>query len=447
MPAPGSQTLDMTSGPPLRLLTRFAVPLMLGSAFQLLYTLADGAVVGRLIGVGAFAAVGASSFAHWLVLSAILGLTQGFGVRLAQRFGARDAVGLRAAYRAAVGLAVLLGVALSVAGPLLTRPVLALLHTPPDILEDASAYFSLLTAGLAFSFLYNAFGSALRALGNSRAPLMAMVLSSVLNVGLDLCFVGGLHMGVAGAALATVLAQGAAVGICWARLRGVEILRGEGGPWFAKGELGPLMRLGGPAALRNAVTAAGGLVMQAVVNGYGAIFIAGVAAAWKLYGLLEVIGGGYEGAVATFVAQNHGAKRQDRVRQGVARARTVLLAASVVSAAAVVLLGQRLLGLLLAGEDAPAALAVGQNQLTAMAAFLPTLYLLLLYRAALQGSGDALRPMVSGFVELAVRVAGILILPRWLGHWGVYWAEVAGWPVAAAQLMVGYFVRLRQKPK
>jgi Na+-driven multidrug efflux pump len=203
-------------------------------------------------------------------------------------------------------------------------------------------------------------------------------------------------------------------------------------------ESAQLLRLGGPLALSNAVTSIGGLVMQAVVNSYGAAFIAGIAAAWKLYGLMEIIGGGYEAAVATFVAQNKGAENTRRWKSGVSSARNLLLVVSAIVALIIALLGRQLLGTMLVGESAAEAIAVGRNQLYAMAILMPSLYMLLIYRSALQGTGSAFWPMVSGFIELAMRIAGILTLPLIWGYWGVYIAEVIGWPVAAAQLIVAY---------
>ncbi|MDR1532264.1 MAG: MATE family efflux transporter [Clostridiales bacterium] len=437
-----TQLNDMTTGKPLGILTRFAVPLMLGNTLQFFYTIADSAVVGRLIGVEAFAAVGAAGLYYWLGVSVVLGLTQGFGVLFAQRFGARDEGGLKQAFAAAAVLSLLGGLLFSLLAALSVEPVLKLLNTPLNILEDAKLYLHILLGGLLLSFVYNLFCAVLRALGDSKTPFYAMILSSILNILLDIAFVKFFSLRVAGVALATLIAQITAWAFCFLKICAIPQLRGMARYMSpARDNLETareLIRLGGPMAFRNFVISLGGMALQYVINGFGAVFIAGIAAAWKMYSLLEIVGAAFEGAVAVFVSQNFGAGCFDRIAACLKNARRVLIGASCVIAPLILIFGRRLLGVLMSGESAEQALNIGHNQLAAMALTLPSLFMLFIYRAALQGMGSAFVPMMSGFIELFMRVVCIALLPIFFNEWGVYAADVAGWPIAAIYLYINF---------
>ncbi|WP_102410865.1 MATE family efflux transporter [Beduinella massiliensis] len=434
-----AKSMDMTRGRPARLIVTFALPLMLGTIFQQLYSLVDSAVVGRLLGVDAFAAVGAASFFGWLSFSVVLGLSQGFGVLFAQRFGAKT--GLKRAVSMALLLTLALGAALTALFQLAVHPVLLLVRTPDALLSGALAYLRWTLGGLVVTFLYNAAASLLRAVGDGRTPLVAVILSSVLNIVLDLLFVAALHLGISGVALATVLAQFFAFGYCLWKLRTYpDLLPALGDFRLEAGTLHELLRLGAPLAFRDAVISVGGLVVQSVINGYGVLFVAGTTAARRYFGLMEMAGGALEGALATFVGQNYGAGEGDRIRTGVRICVRIAVVCAVAVALLIVALGRPLLGLLVApGEEAAQAIGVGYANLCAIALCLPALYLLYVYRSALQGIGRPFVPMLSGFAELLLRIAAVYLLPRWFGVWGVYFAEPAGWVGAGLLLCVSYY--------
>ena len=198
---------SMTSGAPLQHIVSFAIPITLGSLFQLIYSIVDSAVVGRLIGVDAFAAVGAAGNMNWMIVSVILGVTQGFGTITAQHFGSGDSDQIRKSFAASMFLSLGTGIVLSVAAMLAADPLLRMLQTPEEIFADTSAYIRVLFGGLFITFLYNNLGASLRAVGNSRTPFYALIISSVLNVVLDIALVSLTPWGVAAAALATVIAQ------------------------------------------------------------------------------------------------------------------------------------------------------------------------------------------------------------------------------------------------
>ena len=434
----------MTEGKPFGLMARFAVPMALANALNLAYTLADGAVLGRLLGVDAFAAVGATASLYWLVLSFAIGVAQGFGVLFAQRFGAKDAPGLRKAFATSALLAAGLGALVAGAGVAWSRLALAALNTPLELMGGASLYIGWLLGGMPVTFANLLAGAMLRSLGDSKTPLRAMAFSTALNIALDVAL--AVPFGIAGVAAATLLSQLAACAYC------ARSLRGLGGARFTRRDLcsdsaKALLRLALPIGARNAVIEAGGLAVQAYVNAYGADFVTGVAAAKRMYSFMLAAGSAFEASVATFVAQNFGAGRIARVRRGVSVGLWTMLAASAVVAAATLLFGRAAISLLIEGEPARIAVVLdyGQRQLMALAAGLPALHVLFLFRSALQGVGDTRAPALSGFLELAGRLAAVLLLAPVVGIWGVYFADAAGWLLAAILLAASYAAASRSR--
>lgn len=425
------------------MMLRFSIPLLLTNVLQMVYSLADSAVVGRMLGVEAFASVGATGSTFWLVMSAVLGTSHGFGTVFAQRFGAKDMDGLRRAFVTAVYITAALGVGIGLAGGLGSRALLRLLNTPPELLDGAALYLSILLGGMLITFAYNLLGAALRAMGDSQTPLRAMIIASVLNIALDIALV--IPFGMAGIAAATLLAQSFACIYCFVILRKTGALKDcgfKGDRQSAKA----LLRLGLPLGLRNASIEIGGLIVQWHINGYGAEFVAGVAAAKRMYSLLLVAAGAGEAAVATFVAQNFGAGRIDRVKQGVRAGLRLMLVSSGIIMALSLLCGRFILGLLVEGDhdQVAAVLDAGMRQLQLLAYGLPVLYLLFLYRSALQGIGKPLIPVLSGFAELAFRIAAVLFLTPVLGETGVLLADPAGWVPATLLLIISYRLIFRK---
>ena len=434
---------SMTSGAPLGQIVGFAVPIALGSLLQLVYSIVDSAVVGRLIGVEAFAAVGAAGNMNWMFVSVILGITQGFGTVTAQHFGSGDGEKVRRSFSASLLLSLCVGAVLSVAAVVAVDPVLRMLQTPEAIFADASSYLRVMSGGLVVTFLYNNLGASLRAVGNSRTPFYALVFSSVLNVLLDILLVSLTPWGVAAAALATVLAQGTACFCCFVVVQKIDDFR------LIRGKILPdrkmllsHIRVGGTMGFRNLVTDVVGIITQYYINGYGVDFIAAIAASKKMYGLLELVSCGMEGAVATYVAQNYGARRMDRIRSGLRQSAVVMLVGAGVIMAGMLLCGRTLMGLLISGDtdEVDRVLFYACEQLNLMLAFLPSLYLLYLFRAALQGMGSVTLTMISGLIELVTRLLVVFTMPALIGRWGIYLIEVSSWPTAMLYLCIAFFV-------
>ena len=435
-------TMDMTKGRIAPQLIRFGVPLMLSSVLQLLYSLCDSLVVGRLIGVEAFAAVGAASLLSWLPMSMLLGMSHGFGVTMSQLFGAGDDAGLRWAAGLSAGMGLLLAMLMSGVGIVFLPQMLATMRTPAEILEPETQYLRVIFLGLGLFILYNVAASLLRAAGDSRTPLAALIVSTLLNIALDYILVAFAGMGVSGVALATVLAQLVSLLVCLVRLR----IRPLKTPQTEIAGMSPgaiarqLLKLGMPPMLRDGVIAVGGLFVQSVVNGFGVAFVAGMTAARRYFSMMEMAGGALEGALATFVGQNAGAGNVDRVHSGTRTAVLLGLISSALTATVAAVFAHPLIALLVAESNAEV-VRVGVIALRLTALFLPSLYLLCLYRASLQSMGDALVPMLSGFAEMALRIACVVALPPFIGASAAYFADGLGWVAAMILLMAAYYRR------
>lgn len=440
-----NNTLDMTKGRPLTLMLRFALPIMLTSILQQLYSLADGMIVGRFLGMDAFAAIGAAGFIAWLPQNMFLGLSHGLGVVLGQLFGAGDREGFR---RANLRCALLCGGMAIVASALLIifrDSLLALMKTPAEMLEYDRDYLLVIYMGLIFFAMFNWAASALRALGDSRTPMLAAFAASGVNIALDYVLIKFIPMGVTGAALATVIAQALSLVICLAALKAKNPEFPARAAKPVDGSFGRLLRLGIPPMLRDGVIAVGGLYVQAVVNTFGVAFVAGVTAASRYFSIVSMAGGSLEGAMATFAAQNTGAGNPERMKKG-ARSATVLTMIFAAVSVTVTFFAAPVLIRLITGIYDGEAFRTGVFVLHCTACFLPFLHLLYLYRAAIQGMGDSLFPMLSGFAELAMRVFSVLALTSFIGSTAACIADGLGW-LGAAALVIGRYAFMMKRLK
>lgn len=438
-------TQIMTEGKPWKLILGLALPLMFGNIFQQLYTVMDTLIVGRVLGVNALAALGASDWLNWMILGLITGITQGFSILAAQKFGAGKIEELKQTVGASITLSAISTIIIELLSQVLLLPLLKLLDTPVDILPMSVTYLRILFAGIPIVMTYNLLASLLRALGDGRTPLYAMVVASVLNILLDILFVAGFHTGVGGAAAATLIAQAIAALYCLLVILRMEILHIR--PVHlrpARQLVWQLFSLGTPMAAQNTIIAIGGLVIQSIINGFGVIFIAGYTASNKLYGILEIAATSYGYAMVTYVGQNLGAGLFQRIRQGVKHALGIALATSVVIALTMLLTGRFLVGSFITGnpEEVLAATDIAYQYLAIMSIFLPILYLLHLYRSSLQGMGDTMLPMASGIAEFVMRTGAALTLPRLLGKEGIFYAEILAWVGADLILITAYYVRI-----
>lgn len=442
-----SGTKNMTEGRPLPLIVSFALPLMVGNVFQQMYTVVDTMVVGKTLQVSALASLGAADWLNFLVLGIVCGLPQGFGILIAQQFGARQYEDLKRAVGCSAVLSLISAAVLVLLGHILILPVLRLLNTPEEILPGSVLYLRILFSGIPVVLFYNLLAAILRSLGDSKTPLSAMIVASITNICLDLLFVPVFGWGIAGAAIATVLAQGVSGLFCLLRLRKVSFLKMEPGHFRLDRSFSrQLLGLGLPVAAQNGIIAIGGMLIQSVVNGFGVVFIAGYTAANKMYGILEMAAVSFGSAMMTYVGQNLGAGKLHRIRQGVRVGTLVCVAISGVICGAMLVFGRFILSGFISGtpETAAQALDIAFEYLTVMSLCLPMLYILYVVRAAILGVGNTLLSLVSGFAELAMRTAGVFLLPAVAGYYGIFYAEVAAWLGADLILIPGYFLLIRR---
>ena len=438
---------DMTTGRPLPLIISFALPLMVGNIFQQLYTVVDTMVVGKALGVDALAALGATDWLYWMLLGMIQGVTQGFGILMAREFGAKQYESLRKVVGSSTSLSIIFALLFLILGQAVAKPILVLLNTPVQIMDGSLLYLRIMFLGIPIVMIYNLLATILRSLGDGQTPLYAMIVAALTNIALDILFVLVLHLGIAGAAVATLIAQGISSIYCLQKIRKINFMTLKKKHFALEPALaGQLLSLGSPMAAQNAIIAVGGMIIQGVVNGYGVAFIGGFTAANKLYGVLEIAATSYGYAMITYVGQNLGAARIERIKTGMGWAIAVALATSALIAAVMLGCGQYIIGAFISGtpEEAAAATKVGVTYLSVMSICLPILYILHVTRSAVQGMGNTVLPMVSGIAEFIMRTGGVLILPALMGENGIFIAEVLAWLGADLILVPSYFVMVKR---
>lgn len=443
----GTNEKNMTTGSPGKLIITFAIPLMLGNIFQQFYTMADTMIVGQVVGVEALAAVGAGDWLVWLVFGIMTGITQGFSILVAQFYGAREKENLKCAVAKSYIMTALLSVIVLAVSEGAVYHVLLFLQTPDNVIDLTMLYLRLIFAGIPIIAAYNIFAAILRALGNSRSPLIAMTVAALINVGLDLLFVAVFGWGVAGAAVATVIAQGVSALYCLMVLRKIPDIRLEKQDFYRQPAMSlRLLKVATPLAIQNVIISVGGLTVQYVVNGFGFLFVAGFTASNKLYGVLEMAAVSYGYAITTYVGQNLGAKKYQRIRKGVHSGTYMALLTSVVISGVMVLFGRNILSLFVSGEPEQIrqVLDIAYKYLFIMAIFLWVLYLLYVYRSAIQGLGNTLIPLASGIAEFVMRVSVALLLPKLIGEDGIFYAEICAWTSAAVLLFISYMIIIRK---
>ena len=438
---------SMTEGKPLKLIFSFALPLMIGNVFQQLYTVVDTMVVGQVLGVNALAALGASDWLNWMMLGIIQGFAQGFSILMAQEFGAGNIKRLRKVVGNSMGLALVSAALLLIMGEWIVLPVLNLLRTPPEIINQSLLYLRIMFAGIPVVMIYNLLASILRALGDGKTPLHAMIVAAVINIVLDILFVMFFGWGIAGAAIATVIAQFSSSVYCFIHIRKIEILRLNKEDYKWDTELDKkLIFLGFPMAFQNAIISVGGMIVQSVVNGFGVIFIAGFTATNKLYGVLEVAATSYGYAMITYVGQNLGAGKVDRIKKGMRSAVLIAIITAAIIAVCMLLFGHQILGCFISGnpDEAERTMDIAYHYLAIMSICLPILYILHVVRSALQGMGDTVLPMVSGIAEFIMRTGTAILLPLLIGEKGIFYAEILAWAGADVILVTSYFIRMKK---
>ena len=409
--------------------------------------MADTMIVGRTIGVEALAAVGATGSISFLIIGFSQGLTSGFAVITAQRFGAGDMDGVRKSVTSGILLGAGITVILTAVSVPLARPVLELMQTPEDILDDAHAYIAVIFAGIGASVMFNLLSNIIRALGDSRTPLLFLAAACVLNIGLDFVLILWCSMGVAGAAVATVFSQLVSGGLCLLYMfRRFPVLRLQRRDWIPERRM--LLnesRVGLPMGFQMRIIAIGAMILQIALNRLGSTAIAGFIAAQKIDQLANQPMMSFGITMATYAAQNYGAGNMRRIRAGVRRCILMSVGFSIVCGGALILAAKPMAGLFV-GADQPEVLDYVQTYLLLNASLYFLLALLFIFRYTLQGLGKSLFPTIAGVAELLMRTLAALVLANIWGYAGVCLSNPIAWFGALIPLTTAYVLTIRRLP-
>jgi putative MATE family efflux protein len=442
-----TQPQDMTCGTPWKLILMFAVPLILGNIFQELYTIVDTMVVGKKLGVNALAAVGATGWVFMFNSMLIQGFTQGFGIQIAKMVGENDTVKLKRAISNSIILSALLSIVLLLGMQLIINPAMHILRIPLNIRDISVTYLRVIFVGIPFSVAYNIFAVILRSLGNSKTPLNAMVISTSSNIVLDILFVVGFQWGVIGAAVATIISQLLSAVYCFVILNKCDIFKANYIEFRLDiAETLVMLKLGTPMAIQNMIITIGGVVLQSFVDSYGVIFMAGYIATTKLYGIIQCAGTAYGFAMVTYTGQNWGAKKVERIRQGLKSGLVLAVVSCLFIAVLMFTFGKQILGLFISGtpDETKLAMIYAYDFLRIMSACLPILYILHIVRSVLQGLGHTMITMLSGVFEMVMRVGGAFVLSNLFGERGLFVTEILAWLASDIVLVSGYFFSMKK---
>ena len=447
---PTTMQLDMTKGRPLPVILRFTIPLVIGNVFQQLYNMADTIIVGRYVGAGALAAVGSTGTIMFLTTGFAQGITAGFSILTAQRYGANDARGVKRSVANGILLSVIVAIIMTVFCVCIMNPLLHLMNTPADIFRDAYTYIMGISIGLTANIFYNLFSSYLRAVGNSQVPLFFLIFSACLNVGLDLLMIIRFQMGVAGAAWATNASQAISAVLCAGYIfLKVPTLKPQKDHWtILRSDPENQLAAGIPMAFQFAITASGTMIMQSAINLFGSVAVAAYTAAAKLQSLViqGMIAMGQ--TMATYGGQNYGSGDVKRIKAGV---RSALLAEFVYSVAAAALMCALLkpcLGLFFTGDvDLGAMMPWAKTYCYMTAAFFLPLCTIFIFRNIMQGCGYGFLPMMGGVSELIARLLVSMAAIRLLSYPLACFADPAAWIAAALFTGISYLFVIKKIEK
>lgn len=432
-------TRILTTGSPWRVILAFSVPLLIGNVVQQLYQVVDAIVVGRHLGVDALAAVGATGALLFLLLGFTWGMTSGFAIPTAQAFGAQDFTAVRRSVASGTILSAATTVVLTVLAPPLAGPALMLLQTPPELLENATVFAQISFLGAGAMVAFNYLAAIIRAIGDSRTPLVFLTIACGINVALVIIMVGPLGWGVAGAALATVVSQAISVILCLEFVRRrVPVLHVGRFDWrVTRADLAAHLRLGLPMGFQASIIAIGTLTVQVALNNLGADAVAAYTTASRVDGLAVALLQSIGLAASMYAAQNLGGRRPDRIRRGVRQALGMAIIAALVLGALLIAFGSSLVRLFV-GDGSDRVVALAALMLLVNGVTYPALAVLFVLRGTLQGLGNAVIPTVTGVVELVMRVTAAILLGHLFGFEGVVWSNPLAWVGACLILIPAY---------
>ena len=434
-------TKDMTMGSPLRKILLFSVPVLLGNIFQQFYNMVDTIIVGQYLGEDALAAVGSTGCLMFLVLGFANGIAQGFGVMVSHAFGAKDFKLLKHYVALSLILTAIVSLLLTIPTVAASRQFLILMKTPDNILGLADSYIKVIFAGILLTMSYNVAAGILRGIGDSKTPLYFLILSSFLNIVLDLFLIVVVKLGTAGAAYATIIAQGVSALLCFIYMfRKFDILKTSREDYYLDGYgVFNMLSIGIPMALNYSITAIGTMILQGAVNIFGSSVVAAFTAASKVENLSTQTMPTLGTAIATYCGQNLGAGKYKRIYEGMRKGFFICIFISL-AASAICVFGGRFIVSWFVSNPSEEIFSSAMQYLTIASWFFLPLAMIFLYRNALQGLGEGLVPMLSGVIELVCRFVAIALLQKPLGYQGICLADPAAWVGAGIPLMITYII-------
>lgn len=436
---------NLTKGSPLKLIALFCLPLFIGNLFQQLYHVTDILIVGRLLGINALAAVGASAPLFFVFLIVAFGFTNGLTVITAQKFGADDYDAMRASVTHAITASAILCLLMSAFLIIFLRPVLHVMNVPTEIEDDAALFMNILLLGMMMIVFYNLLSCVVRALGDSRTPLYFLIFSTVLNVVLNFILIYYLGFGVAGSALGTVLSVSSILILYGVYVyKHFPIIRLKKSDWrYRKDILSSQLKIALPMSIQFSVLSISMMVIQSTCNKFGPEVIAAFTAALRIEQLATQPLLALGMAMATFSAQNFGAKKLSRIRQGARMATLASLIISVLASLLVLYIGRGMIEIFL-NERNDFVVETGKTYLSVSTMFYFFLGLIFVFRNTLQGMGKAVLPLIASVVELLLRSFTAIYLASIMGYQGIFYASPIAWVGASAVVMIGYELVIRK---
>ena len=431
---------DMTQGKPVKVLLGFTIPVFIGNVFQQSYNMVDAVVVGKFVGTKALAAVGSTGTIIFLIIGFLLGLTAGFTVLTAQKYGAGKMDEMRQTVGNALILTAVISAVMTAVSMTGMHALLKFMHTPDDIFKDAYAYVMIICGGIFAQALYNILASILRALGNSKVPLYFLILSAMLNIVLDLVFIIVFKLGAPGAAWATIISQGVSGVLCLVYIwKFVPELRMKKEDWYFNRDIAvKQISVGIPMGLQYSITAIGGMMVQSSLNILGSYAVAAFTAGSKIDNIFTQAFVAIGTTMSTYSAQNVGARKLDRVRQGFRCADVIGCAYAVVVGFFLFFVGKSF-SYLFISDNAEAVIPMVDTYLRCVGMFMIPLYVVNCYRNGFQGMGYGLLPMLSGVAELIGRGVMAVVAADARSYTMACMASPFAWIVATVLLIVLYF--------
>ncbi|MFZ4898633.1 MATE family efflux transporter [Enterococcus durans] len=436
---------DLTKGSPAKLILMFTVPLLIGNVFQQFYNMVDMIIVGQTLGKNALAAVGATGSLTFLIIGFAQGLTAGLAIITAQRYGAKDYRGLKKSFAASVVISLIVTIVLTVLSLVFIHPMLQLMQTPPEIIDQAQIFISIILLGIFASMSFNLLSNVIRALGDSRTPLFFLIIAVIINVVLDLIFIIFFGMGVEGAAIATVIAQVSSSVLCLVYIKKkIPLLQLRKKDFsFDKEEIRVHLNAALPMAFQSSIIAIGAIVLQAALNSLGTDVVAAQAAASRIDQFANQPMMSFGIAMATFSAQNYGAKEYGRILKGVKQTLMMSIGFSLVAGATVIFFGHSLMKLFVSSSETRV-FELAQTYFNINGSLYWILAILFILRYTLQGLGQSKIPTIAGMMELLMRSFAAIILTGMLGYAGAAAASPLAWAGSVAVLLYSYLRSMKQ---